>query len=57
MSAHASQSATRDYRQLQLTRAKLHGLSAGVEYAIPLFSGDPLVLDSLARLGRGARSF
>jgi len=57
MAAHASQSATRDYRQLQLTRAKLHGLSAGVEYAIPLFSGDPLVLDSLARLGRGARSF
>jgi len=57
MAAHASQSATRDYRQLQLTRAKLHGLSAGIEYAIPLFSSDPIVVDLLARLGRGARSF
>ena len=57
MAAHASQSATRDYQQLQLTCAKLHGLSAGVEYAIGLFSGDPMVVDSLARLGRGARTF
>jgi LmbE family N-acetylglucosaminyl deacetylase len=57
MAAHASQSATRDYQQLQLTRAKLHGLKAGVEYAIPLFSSDPIVLDSLVQLGRGARSF
>jgi N-acetylglucosamine malate deacetylase 1 len=57
MAAHASQAATRDYQQLQLVRAKLHGLSAGVEHAIPLFSDDPIVLDSVAQLGRGARSF
>lgn len=57
MAAHASQSATRDYQQLQLTRAKLHGLCAGVQHAIALFSIDPVVVDSLARLGRGARSF
>jgi LmbE family N-acetylglucosaminyl deacetylase len=57
MAAHASQAATRDYQQLQLTRAKLHGLSAGVDYAIPLFSDDPIVVNSLARLGRGARRF
>lgn len=57
MAAHASQHATADYPQLQLTRAKLHGLSAGVEHAIALFPGDAIVLDSLARLGRGARRF
>jgi N-acetylglucosamine malate deacetylase 1 len=57
MAAHASQSATRDYQQLQLTRAKLHGLMAGVEHAIALYSIDPIVVDSLAQLGRGARSF
>ena len=38
MAAHASQAATRDYQQLQLTRARLHGMSAGVEHAIALFS-------------------
>jgi N-acetylglucosamine malate deacetylase 1 len=56
MAAHASQMATRDYQQLQLARAKLHGTSAGVGHAIPLFSSDPIVLDSLG-FGRGARSF
>jgi N-acetylglucosamine malate deacetylase 1 len=56
MAAHASQAATRDYQQLQLTRAKLHGMSAGVEHAIPLFSSDPIVVNSLG-FGRGARSF
>ncbi len=57
MEAHASQAATRDYWQMQLTRARLHGMSAGVEYAIPLFSGDAIVLDSLGQLSRGARTF
>jgi len=57
MEAHASQAATRDYRQMQLTRARLHGMSAGVEYAIPLFSCDAIVLDSLRQLSRGARTF
>lgn len=57
MEAHASQSLTRDYVGLQLNRARLHGASAGVEYAIALFSPDPLVFDSVAGLGRGARQF
>jgi N-acetylglucosamine malate deacetylase 1 len=56
MAAHASQAGTRDYQQLQLTRARLHGMSAGVEYAIPLFSGEAIVVNSLG-LCRGARSF
>ena len=57
MKAHASQLRTRDYVEFQLTRARLHGLSAGVEYAQPLFPASPLVVDSLAVLGRAARRF
>jgi LmbE family N-acetylglucosaminyl deacetylase len=57
MEAHGSQTAARRYVELQLTRARLHGLGAGVEHAIPLYPADPLVFTSLAELGRGARAF
>ena len=57
MQAHASQMKTRDYAELQLTRARLNGLRAGVAHAIPLFPSDALVVDSLATLGRAARRF
>ena len=57
MEAHASQAAARNYVELQLTRARLRGLCAGCDYAIALFPNDPLVLDSLAHAGRGARRF
>ncbi|HWW00757.1 MAG TPA: PIG-L family deacetylase [Candidatus Acidoferrum sp.] len=57
MEAHASQARTRNYVELQLTRARLNGLRAGIGQAIPLFPNDPLVIDSLARVGRGARAF
>jgi LmbE family N-acetylglucosaminyl deacetylase len=57
MEAHASQMKTRNYLDLQLTRAKLNGLRAGVEYAIALYPSDPIVVDSLDRLGHGARRF
>jgi len=57
MEAHGSQTAARKYVELQLTRARLHGLAAGVEHAIALFPADPLVFASLAELGRGARAF
>lgn len=57
MKAHASQGLTRNYVELQLTRARLHGLRAGVGHAIPLFSNDPLLFDSLAPLERSARRF
>ena len=57
MEAHASQAAARNYVELQLTRARLDGLRAGVDRAIPLFPNDPIVLDSLAHAGRGARAF
>jgi LmbE family N-acetylglucosaminyl deacetylase len=57
MEAHASQMRTRNYVDLQLARARTHGLRAGVEFAQPLFPHDPLVFDSLAPLSRAARRF
>jgi LmbE family N-acetylglucosaminyl deacetylase len=57
MEAHASQARARDYVELQLARARLNGLRAGVAHAIALFPNDPLVFNSLAQLDRGARTF
>jgi LmbE family N-acetylglucosaminyl deacetylase len=57
MEAHASQNQGRKYVELQLTRARLRGMRAGVSHATPLFPNDPLVFNSLAPAGRGARSF
>jgi LmbE family N-acetylglucosaminyl deacetylase len=57
MEAHASQTSARNYVECQLTRARLHGLGAAVEYATALFPADPLVFTSLSGLGRGARGF
>lgn len=57
MNAHASQMRTRNYAELQITRARLNGLRAGVGHAIPLFPSDALVVDSLAVLERAARRF
>jgi LmbE family N-acetylglucosaminyl deacetylase len=57
MEAHASQMRTRNYVEFQLSRARVHGLRAGADYAIPLFPNDPPVVDSLATLERAARRF
>jgi LmbE family N-acetylglucosaminyl deacetylase len=57
MEAHASQLRTRNYVELQLTRARLNGLRAGVRYATALFPNDPPLLDSLQLFGRGTRQF
>lgn len=57
MEAHVTQVSARSYIELQLTRARLRGLRAGIGHAIALFPNDPPVLDSLAQLGRGARRF
>jgi N-acetylglucosamine malate deacetylase 1 len=57
MEAHGTQVSARKYVELQLTRARLRGLRAGVGHAIALFPNDPLVFDSLAQVGRGARRF
>jgi LmbE family N-acetylglucosaminyl deacetylase len=57
MAAHASQMSTRNYVDLQVTRARLLGTRAGVGHAMALFPNDPLVIGSLAQIGRGARRF
>jgi LmbE family N-acetylglucosaminyl deacetylase len=57
MNAHASQTFARNYVELQLTRARLLGARAGVGHAIALFPNEPLMFESLALAGRGARRF
>ncbi|BET66224.1 bacillithiol biosynthesis deacetylase BshB1 [Opitutales bacterium ASA1] len=57
MRAHASQASTRDYVQLQLDRARLHGARCGASFAVPLFTADAIVVDSLTAIRRGARHF
>jgi LmbE family N-acetylglucosaminyl deacetylase len=57
MKAHATQTNALSYVELQLTRARLRGLRAGVGHAIALFPNEPVVVESLAQLGRGARAF
>ena len=57
MQTHASQMKTRNYVDLQIARARVAGLSAGVEYAQPLFPASSVVVDSLATIERSARRF
>ena len=57
MEAHVSQMKTRNYAELQLARAHVHGLNAGLACAQLLYPNDPLVFDSLAPLSRSARKF
>jgi len=57
MEAHQSQVSARKYVELQLTRARLHGIHAGVSHAIALFPNDPPVFSSLTPIAHGARAF
>ena len=57
MAAHASQLSFRSHSDLQLARARVHGLRAGVAYAQALYPNDPLVFGSLAGLLGTARRF
>ena len=57
MEAHASQTNARNYVELQLTRARLNGLRAGIEHAISLFPNDPPIFDSLAVFSRRGNRF
>ena len=57
MEAHQSQVSARKYVELQLTRARLHGIHAGVSHAIALFPNDPPVFSSLTPITHGARAF
>ncbi|MGH7245241.1 MAG: PIG-L family deacetylase [Phycisphaerales bacterium] len=57
MNAHASQTSHLNYVELQLTRARMLGLAAGIGHAIPLFPNDSIVVESLTAVSRGARAF
>ena len=57
MEAHATQLRTRNYVELQLARARVHGLRAGLAHAQPLWPNDPLVFASLSALDRSANRF
>jgi len=57
MQAYSSQTQSRNYIELALTRARLHGLSAGVGHAIALYAGAAPVVDTLEHLQRSARGF
>ena len=57
MAAHATQARARNYVELQLTRARLLGLRAGVAQAQALYPNDPPILASLSQLGSSARRF
>ena len=50
MKAHDSQVSAQNYIEVQLTRARLRGLRAGVAHAMALFPNEPLLFDSLARI-------
>ncbi len=57
MAAHATQTGARQYVELQLARARLHGLRAGLDYAVPLYPNDPVVVNTLGQLSGSARRF
>jgi LmbE family N-acetylglucosaminyl deacetylase len=47
MNAHASQTSAREYVEMQLARARYHGLRSGATHAIPLFPNEPVMVNSL----------
>jgi len=57
MEAHGSQLKTRNYVELQVSRARVNGLCAGVDHAMAVFANDAPVVESLDGLARGARAF
>jgi len=57
MEAHSSQVRAKPYVEMQLTRARLRGLSAGIGHAIALFPADPIVVDRLEPVATGGRCF
>lgn len=57
MECHQTQLRTRRYIELQTARARLLGLTSGVEYAQALYPTSDLVIDDLADLPASARLF
>jgi LmbE family N-acetylglucosaminyl deacetylase len=57
MECHRTQLRTRRYIELQIARARLLGIEAGVEYAQALFANDDLLVSSLSELPASVRLF
>lgn len=57
MRCHETQIRAKNYLDLQLTAARVLGLSIGVEYAIGLRANDPIRVDALSDLRLSSRSF
>lgn len=57
MNCHATQMKGRDYLNYQLSYAKLQGLECGVDFALPLFSEDTVLLPGLDALQGSSRRF
>lgn len=57
MACHRSQVTSKSYVELQMTAARLLGLTIGVEYAIGLYRNDPLRIESLSELSLSSRNF
>jgi LmbE family N-acetylglucosaminyl deacetylase len=57
MEAHATQVKARADIEMQLTRARVNGLRAGVGHALALYPNDPPLVDSLSRLARSTNRF
>lgn len=57
MKTQVTQTQVLNYVELQLTRAHLLGLRAGIGHAIALYANDPIVVNGLASVSRGARRF
>ena len=51
MQKHESQMKTRGYINLVSSKAKYMGATIGVDYAIPLWTNDPVTIDSITELG------
>jgi len=57
MACHQSQVTNKAYVELQISAARLTGLSAGVEYAVGLHVNDPIRVDGLSAIAISARAF
>lgn len=57
MACHATQMRTREYLDLQITRARQLGLEAGCAHAIALWPNDPPLIERLSDVPASARGF
>ena len=57
MECHTTQLRTRRYVELQIARARLLGLTTGVEYAQALYPVDDFLINNLAELPASVRLF